>query len=385
MMRESANVATDGRQPDRLNERTCIMPPPLSLFGHQLMNRRSFLGEASTGLASIALASILNGQRAGAATPIRPGIDPKFPVSPRPAHFAARAKRVLNVYCAGAISQLDTWDYKPELVKRHGQAMPGGDKIITHLGGQGKLVQSPWPFRPRGQTGKYVTDLIPHLAELTDDICFIHSMTAKASSHGPGEAQINTGYVIEGNPSAGAWVSYALGTEQQNLPAFVAIPDSRGNPQIGPASWNNGFLPAAFQGTAFNADKPIANLQPSRPISATAEDASRDFLKFLNDEHLKRNPYDSDLSARIASYELAAKLQLSASEVSDLGRETREVQELYGLHDKNPLLAAFGRNCLLARRLLEARRPLCPALQRRACPGRGQVELGLPPYAQAGL
>ena len=169
---------------------------------------------------------------------------------------------MLHIFCSGACSHLDTFDYKPELVKRHGQPMPGGEKLVTFQGANGNLTKSPYAFKPRGQSGKYVSDLLPNLAELADDMCFIHSMTAKTNTHGPAESQMNTGFTLEGFPSIGAWVSYALGTENQDLPAFVAIPDPRGVPQIGPANWSNGFLPAVFQGTAFNADKPIPNLQP---------------------------------------------------------------------------------------------------------------------------
>jgi hypothetical protein len=322
----------------------------LSSTGRHLLQRREFLGNLSNGLAGIALASLLAENRTGAN---EPRIDPGAPTAPRQAHAPARAKRVLNIYCAGAVSQIDTFDYKPELIRRHGSPMPGGDRIVTHLGGQGNLVQSPWTFRQRGQCGKYVSDLLPNLAELVDEMCFVHSLTARASSHGPGEAQINTGFTVGGFPSAGAWVSYALGTEQQNLPAFVAIPDSRGTPQIGPACWANGFLPAVFQGTAFNADRLITNLDRPTNISAQADRDSLDFLRRLNDQHLQQHPGDARLSARIASYELAARLQISAHEVCDLNRESRHVHHLYGTDHENPLLAAFARNCLLARRLLE--------------------------------
>jgi len=164
---------------------------------------------------------------------------------------------------------------------------------------------------------------------------------------------MNTGFIVGGFPSAGAWVSYALGTEQQNLPAFVAIPDPRGTPQIGPACWSNGFLPAVFQGTSFTADRPITNLQRPASLSAEADRASLAFLRDLNEQHLTRNPEDAGLTSRIASYELAARLQMSAHEVCDLSHETRATHDLYGTHDKNPLLAGFARNCLLARRLLE--------------------------------
>jgi hypothetical protein len=328
-----------------------MVNPVLSPIGQGFLHRREFLGHLSTGLAGIALASLLSESTGQGAEPIRPQIDPTAPLAPRPPHHLARAKRVLSIYCAGAVSQVDTWDYKPDLIKRHGQTLPNAP--ITHLGAQGSLVKSPYEFRPHGQSGKWVSNLLPHLAELVDEMCFIHSLTATASSHGPAEAQINTGFTREGFPSAGAWVSYALGTMNQNLPAFVAIPDPRGQPQIGPASWSNGFLPAVVQGTAFTADKLVANLAPSSRISPAADRAGRDLLKLLNDEHLKRHPADADLSARIASYELAARLQLSAPEVSDLTRESEAVQAMYGVHDPNPLLAGFARNCLLARRLLE--------------------------------
>jgi hypothetical protein len=326
-----------------------------TLIGNHLLQRRDFLSHLGSGLGGIALYSILAEQAQAAAGrgPIRPKILPDAPLAARPPHFPAKAQRVLHIFCSGACSQLDTWDYKPELIKRHGQPLPGGKELITFQGAQGNLAKSPYQFRQRGQCGKYVSDLVPHLAGCVDDLCFIHSMTARSNTHGPAEYQMNTGFTLEGFPSMGAWVSYALGTENKDLPAFVAIPDPRGVPQIGPANWSNGFLPAVFQGTAFTADKPIANLARPQGLSARADHAGRDFLKLLNDEHLKRHPEDTELSARIAAYELAGKLQLSAKEASDLSRESRATRRLYGLDDPNPLLAGFGRNCLLARRLLE--------------------------------
>ncbi len=325
---------------------------PLSLAGRQFLNRRDFLAHSASGLGGIALKALLDESRVRAAVPIRPDIRAESPLAARQPHFTAPAKRILNIFCSGACSHVDTWDYKPELIKRHGQPLPG-EKVITFQGENGNLTKSPYAFKPRGQSGKFISDLVPRLAELADDICFIHSMTAKASSHGPGESQMNTGFTVEGFPSAGAWISYALGTDNQDLPAFVAIPDPRGVPQMGPASWSNGFLPAVFQGTAFNASQPIPNLSPRRMVRADSEAAGRDFLKLLNDEHLKKNPADSELTARIASYELAARLQLKAAEVSDLTRESKAVHHFYGTDDPNPNKAGFARNCLLARRLLE--------------------------------
>ncbi len=247
---------------------------------------------------------------ADAHSPWRPNILPAAPLAARPPHFPAKAKRVLHIFCSGACSHLDTWDYKPELVKRHGQPMPGAEKLLTFQGANGNLTKSPYAFKPRGQCGKYLSDLLPNLADLADEMCFIHSMTAKANTHGPAESQMNTGFTQEGFPSMGAWVSYALGSENKDLPAFVAIPDPRGVPQMGPANWSNGFLPAVFQGTAFSADRPIPNLKPPSQVGPDADRDVRDFLKVLNDEHLERNPGDTELSARIASYELAARMQL---------------------------------------------------------------------------
>src|SRR6185295_17369182 len=176
-----------------------------------------------------------------------------------------------------------------------------------------------------------------NLAELADEMCFIHDMVAKSNTHGPAENQVSTGFTIEGFPSMGAWVSYALGTETENLPAFVAIPDPRGVPQTGPNNWSSAFLPAVFQGTAFNAEKAIPNLATPKEITSSAETSTRDFLKMLNGKHLEQHPGDTELSARIASYELAAKMQLSAAEVADLSKEPAATKEMYGLNDKNKL------------------------------------------------
>ena len=330
--------------------------PILSNPGRRLLDRRNFLAHAAGGLAGVALADLLAREGlllANETTPIRPPIEPAAPLRARVAHFPAKAQRVLMIFCSGACSHLDTWDYKPELIKRHDTPMPGSDKLITFQGKSGNLIKSPWQFKPRGQSGKYVSDLLPNLAELADEMCFIHSMTSKTNTHGPGENFMSTGFSVEGYPSAGAWISYALGSESQNLPAFVAIPDPRGVPQAGPSNWSSGFLPAVFQGTAFNADQPVANLSPPPAISAAAERSTRDFLKLLNDKHLERNPGDSELGARIASYELAARLQLSAPEVGDLARETAATHASYGTDDPNKIKAGFARNCLLARRLLE--------------------------------
>jgi hypothetical protein len=324
------------------------MPDPHPTpIGRRLLDRRGFLGHMAGGVGGVALCSLLAadgalGGEAGAENPL----------APRPPHFPAKAKRVIHIYCTGAVSHLDTFDYKPELIKRHGQPLPG-EKVITFQGENGNITRSPWAFKPRGQSGKYVSDLLPHLAEKADDLCFVHSLTSRTNTHGPGEMYMSTGFTLEGFPSVGSWVSYALGTENQDLPAYVAIPDPRGVPQQGPANWANGFLPAVYQGTAFNADKPIDFLARPESVRPGDDRAAKEFLRTLNAEHLARNPGDTELSGRIAAYELAARMQLSAPEAGDLSGESRATRALYGLDDPNATLAGFGRNCLLARRLVE--------------------------------
>ena len=312
-----------------------------------LTNRRTFLGDFATGLGGIALASLLAEQGLLAADKA------DSPLAPRRPHFTPRAKRVLHVFCTGAVSHVDTFDHKPELVKRHGQPLPGAGKLLTFQGENGNLAQPLWPFKPRGQSGKMISDLLPHLAELADEMCFIHSLTSKTNTHGPGEVFMSTGFTQEGYPSMGAWGGFALGSVNRNLPAYVAIPDPRGVPQQGPSNWTNGFLPAVFQGTVFNADTPIANLSRPQRVTEEADRATRDLLALLNEAHLERHPGDTELIARVSAYALAARMQLSAPEVSDLSRESAATRTLYGLDDRNAILGGFGRNCLLARRLLE--------------------------------
>jgi hypothetical protein len=337
-------------------------PSGLPFAGHPLLDRRRFLADAGVGLGAIALTHLLGRQNLLAASvsgrePVRPIIDPAQPFAPRATHFPPRAKNVLVIFCSGACSHLDTFDYKPELIRRHGQPMPGTEKLITFQGEQGALTRSPWEFRPRGQCGKMVSDLVPHLGDCVDDLCFIHSMQGKTNTHGPGENFMSTGYTLDGFPSVGSWTTYALGTSDQSLPAYVAIPDPRGKPQNSVNNWGPGFLPAAYQGTAFNAASPVRNLMRPQGITAQGDQATRDFLQRLNDRHLERFPGDTELAARIASYELAARMQLSVPEVADLSDEPDHILKLYGADESGTkvkdLRAAYARNCILARRLVE--------------------------------
>jgi len=327
-----------------------------------LLNRRAFLGHSATALSGIALAQLLGRDgllagEIGGKPPIRPKIDPANPNAAREPHFAPRARQVLMIFSAGGCSHLDTFDYKPELIKRHGQPMPGGDKLVTFQGAQGALNRSPWEFRPRGRCGKMVSDLVPRLGDLADEMCFIHSLKGKTNTHGPGENFMNTGFTLDGFPSIGAWTTYALGSANENLPAYVAIPDPRGAPQSAGNCWNPGFLPAAFQGTDFNAAKPLRNLARPAGITPEKDRATRDFITRLNQHHLANYPGDTELAARISSYELAARMQLSVPEVSDISGEPAHILQMYGAdatgNRTQEIKAGYARNCILARRLIE--------------------------------
>ncbi|MEX2171755.1 MAG: DUF1501 domain-containing protein [Pirellulales bacterium] len=317
---------------------------------NMLLDRRRFLADTATGLGSIALTSLLCGDGLLAAT--SPAVDPARPYAPRGAHFRPPAKNVVVIFCAGAVSQLETWDYKPELIKRDGRPLAGGP-AVTFQGPAGNLARPQYTFRPRGETGKMVSDMLPHLAALTDDIAFIHSLTSKTNTHGPAENFLSTGFVLDGFPSLGSWVTYALGSENQELPAFVSILDPRGVPQNGSNNWGPGFLPAAFQATTISATEPVRHLMPA--AGSPAEDrAAQALLRKMNERHREQHPGDEKLSARIASYELAARMQLSVPDVTDLSSEPEHILKLYGATDvSNPTKAAFARNCILTRRLIE--------------------------------
>lgn len=324
--------------------------------GLRLLNRRGFLSRTIDGLSGIALWSLLasEAESAGARSPGQgPQINPARPYAPREPHFAPRAQNVIVIFCAGALSHVDTFDFKPELIRRDGQPLPGQGKLISFQGENGNLTKPLWPFRPRGRCGKMTSDLLPRLGHLADEICFLHSVTTTSNTHGPAENLMTTGFAFDGYPSMGAWINYALGSENQNLPAFVAIEDPRGMPQSGPNNWANGFLPAAFQGTPFSSTKPVPHLLPPRGAPAAADAAARAALDFLNQTHQQKFPGDQELMARVASYELAARMQLSVPEATALDREPASILNLYGADSSHSIKAAFAKNCILARRLIE--------------------------------
>jgi hypothetical protein len=270
-------------------------------------------------------------------------------------HHAPRAKRVVQFFMSGAASQCDLFDYKPELIKRNGEKWDPGEKVELFQSQPGKVMQSPWGWTRHGECGKHVSDLLPNIGSCVDDIAFVHGMTSKSNVHGPATLLQATGFVSPGFPSVGAWVSYALGRMSDDLPAYVVLPDSRGYAPCGPGNWTAGFLPAVHQGTMIRPDRPdpIADLElpADAGVSERADEDGLGLLGELNRRHRMRRPGDDRLDARIASYELAARLQLSAPEALDLAGEPGHMRDLYGLDHAST--AEFGRNCLLTRRLFE--------------------------------
>ncbi|MEW6306144.1 MAG: DUF1501 domain-containing protein [Verrucomicrobiota bacterium] len=310
--------------------------------------RRAFLSRMTTGFAGVALTQLLADDFLAGALAAEPSA-----WSPGQPQFTPKAKQVLQIFCPGAASHVDLWDYKPQLEKLDGKPLPGEESFVSFQGKNGPLMKSPWPFAPGGRSGKHISSMLPHMARHVDDIAFIHSMTSRTNTHGPGCIFMNSCFTREGFPSAGSWVSYALGSMNQNLPTFVAIQDVRGEPPNGKANWANGFLPAQHQAVAMAAQQPLRNLARPDAITAGEEQATRDFLKLINDQHAARHPGEGELRARMAAYELAARMQLAAPQVSDLSREPAHVHAVYGTSDRNTLKAAYARNCLLARRFLE--------------------------------
>lgn len=298
-------------------------------------SRRDFLRLTGGGFGSMALASILHAE--GGKT-----------------HHPAKAKTVIQIFCPGGMSQVDTFDYRPELEKADGKPFDSELGKQTFAGYAGNYGKSFWKFKQHGQSGRWMSDLFPKLSKHVDDMAFIYSMQNKSALHGPAMFMMNSGFIRPGFPSMGSWVTYGLGSMNENLPAFVVLPDVRGLPPGGVLNWGAGFLPAVYQGTTLetNAEKPpISDLFPPGKVSKEAEQDGRDFLRMLNRRHAESHPGDSLLEARISNYELAAKLQLSAPEAVDVSKETKSTHEMYQLAD--PDIGPFGRQCLLARRLAE--------------------------------
>jgi len=331
------------------------------------LSRRDFWFKAGMGIGGLALTDLLAHDGLLAAAPAN---DPgsclgsegitDSPYLPKPPHFKPRAKSVIHLFMSGGVSHVDTFDYKPELEKHHGVALGAGiagvdgdGQVIVRQGYPGPLMKSPFKFKQHGQSGSWVSELFPHMSTIVDDLAFIHSVKGKSNDHVLSHYEWNTGMILMGFPSVGAWVTYGLGSENGNLPAYVVLYDHRGGPFSGPTNWHAGFLPAAYQGTVFRSvGDPILDLKPPAEYSSVEEERRKlDFLARMNQNHAEKHPGVSDLSARISSYELAYRMQGCAPETVDINQESEETKQLYGLNDK--VSEPFGRQCLLARRLVE--------------------------------
>jgi hypothetical protein len=316
------------------------------------LSRRDFFRRTGGGFGLLALAGLLDQRGLLAAEDADRRLHPLAPKKP---HFPAKAKSVIWLFMNGGPSQVDTWDYKPELTKHDGEELKGFDKSTGFFVDQvGPLMKSPFAWKQHGESATWVPEIFPNMAKHVDDMAFIHSCWTQTNNHSPALFEINTGMSRMGFPCVGAWVTYGLGTESQNLPAFVTMYDTlgRGLPKGHAQNWGAGFLPGIYQGTALNAQgAPIDNLDRAREMNDGEQRRQLDLLKKLNQEHQQEHEAESELAARIESFELAYRMQMAAPDALDIGREPGPVQRMYGID--NPKCAHFAKQCLMARRLVE--------------------------------
>jgi hypothetical protein len=313
-------------------------------------SRRAFLRESGLGLGTLALAHLLHGEGllASPGSPASPG---GADLRPRPGHFPARARAIILLMQAGGPSQVDLFDPKPELQKRDGQKHPGPVESFQPGSNDNRLMASPFRFRKHGRCGMDFCELLPYFGAVADELCMVRSMVSDNNNHPQAQRCLNTGKIFPGRPTLGAWVSYALGTENQNLPAYVVLRDPDGY-NVGTTFWEEGWLPALFRGTEVQArGQPVLNLHPQQPLPPGAQGLTLDALARLNEERRKLYPGESELEARIRNYELAARMQVHAGRLLDLSGESPATRRLYGLEE--PATANFGTRCLMARRLVE--------------------------------
>lgn len=316
--------------------------------------RRELLWQSGSGFTGLALTALLDrdGFLANQAVAADGVTAFRNPLAAKEPLVAAKAKSVIFLYMYGGPSQVDTFDYKPSMYGMDGKTV----EVRTFGRGghrnQGRIVEPRWKFRQYGECGKWVSDLFPHLGRQVDDIAFLHSMTADSPIHGSAMLMMNSGRILSGHPCLGSWVNYGLGSVNEDLPGFVVMLDPRGGPISGAKNWSSGYMPATYQATVMRSQgNPILDLKPPKAIAGSAQRRLLDTLREYNEEHLVSRQDNTNLSARIASYELAYRMQSRAPEAVDLGEETLATQEMYGLH--NPRTEKFGRQCLLARRLVE--------------------------------
>ena len=319
-------------------------------------SRRDFLAHTGGGFASVALSALL-ADELQAAPPQQQPINPLQPLAERLPHFLPKAKRVIFLFQYGGPSTFDLLDYKPQLLKLNGQPVPESFKqnpdkvggVFHHC--KDELMAGPWNWAQHGQSGQWVSELLPHTAKQIDELCQVRSMFSESSNHAPATYLMNTGAILGGKPSLGSWVTYGLGSVNQNLPGYVLLYKVGG--LGGSANWSNAFLPAAFQGTQFRHEgSPVLNLQPPAEF-ADVQRSTLDFAQALNRQHAAKRPGVLDLDGRIASYELDYRMQSQALDIGELSFETKATQDAYGLHDENKDKATFARMCLLSRRLVE--------------------------------
>ncbi len=320
------------------------MSPELERLVQAELTRRSFLGRYAGSLGGLALAHLLRESSHVHAA----GVD----LAPAATHFTPKAKNVICLFQHGGPSQMDLFDPKPALEKYHGKPYPSGDLEIHFTNQAGNVLGSPFKFAPAGDCGMQLSEILPHTARIADEITLIRSMNTESVDHEAALRLIHSGKVFAGLPAWGSWITYALGSENQNLPAYVVLGDPGGLPVDGVKNWSSGWLPAVFQGTPFGSGKsPVVNLHPPEGSSPTARRNQLAFLERLNREYLQRHPGNSELAARLANFETAARMQTSVPEVLDISRETAETQEMYGLNDE--ATREYGTRCLIARRLIE--------------------------------
>ncbi|MDP6115041.1 MAG: DUF1501 domain-containing protein, partial [Planctomycetota bacterium] len=315
--------------------------------------RREFLWQAGGGFGGLALSGMLDSEFFGSQAMAADGVTPLVsPLAVKKPHFHPKAKSVIFLFMYGGPSQVDTFDHKPKLYPLDGKTV----KVKTFGRGgrksQGRIVGPKWQFQRYGKCGKMVSDLFPNLATCADDIAFIHSMYAESPIHGSALLMMNAGRILSGHPCIGSWVTYGLGSENQNLPGFVVMLDPKGGPISGAKNWSSGYMPAAYQGVTIRSQgTPILDLNPQQGVTRKMQRRLLDQLNEFNREHSEQRPGNSDLQARIASYELAYNMQKHAPEAVDLNAEAESTREMYGLN--NNTTQDFGRKCLLARRLVE--------------------------------
>lgn len=335
---------------------SCICRREAEVRRQMILDRRNFLNCSGAGFASVALRALFAGETRAADSSVS-ARDPLRPLAERMPHFAPRARQVIFLFQYGGPSTFDLFDYKPELIKLDGKPVPESFKknpdkvggVFNHC--KDELMAGPWKWNQYGESGHWVSELLPHTARHIDDLCQVRSMFSESSNHAPATYLMNTGAILGGKPSLGSWVTYGLGSMNENLPGYVLLYKVAG--LGGSANWSNSFLPAAFQGTQFRHEgTPVLNLQPPASL-AEVQRSTINLSQALNRRHADARPGENDLDGRIASYELAYRMQSAALDVGELSSETKETQDAYGLNDSNKDKALFGRMCLQSRRLVE--------------------------------